>query len=469
MSAWIRVLGEELRLLRREGFALWALVGLVVLLVAAALNGRALLAVQTRAAAQLETDAASLLTALSEQAGRGVATATAPGAVGFSLLSEPAVLPPAPLAALAIGQNDMLPSRYLVTARGAYSFMGRTELDNSLRLAVGNFDAAFVIVWLLPLVVIALTFNIVSGERERGVFAIAATAGASVSRFILTKCASRALIICAALWVALLAAALASGANLTRLDSWASLLAWILAATLYAGFWLALALFVNSQPRASDQNASLLAGVWLLLVILAPALTNLAATTAFAAPSRVALTTELREATEAADRAAAADRDRYFFDHPEMRGGEMDTTAYYRSVAQSEANVARAMAPLLEQFELQSLRQQQLVGMLQFLSPGTLSYQLLTGLAGSDGSRHREFRQQTLEFHQRWVAFFSTRLASGARLTTADYAALPQFRFRGAALGATLRRTVLPLLVTLSVTLLLLVVAVRRLRRFPVV
>ena len=50
------MLRQELQLLRREGLAPWALIALTLLLVAAALNGRALLGVQARTAAALEDD-----------------------------------------------------------------------------------------------------------------------------------------------------------------------------------------------------------------------------------------------------------------------------------------------------------------------------------------------------------------------------------------------------------------------------
>ena len=463
------MLRQELQLLRREGLAHWALIALTLLLVTAALNARALLDVQARTAAALEDEAAETTRALAAQAARGVATATSPGGVGYSVLTKPVVLPTAALGALAVGQSELLPAWYSVTARGAHLFLTRNEPDNPLRLAVGNFDPAFVIIWLLPLVVIALSFNVVSAERERGVLALALAAGVSPTGFILGKVVARALLVFVSLWIALLAAAFAAGIPLAFAGGVLPLLLWSAIATLYAAFWFALALFVNSRPRASDQNAGLLAGAWLVLVVLLPALTHLAATTVFAAPSRVALTTELREASETADRAAAEARDRYFFDHPELKGDNADRSAYFRSVAESEVSIATAIAPRLAQFEVQAQRQQDLVEVLQFLSPATMTWQSLTALAGSDGARHREFRGQTIAFHERWSAFFREPLLRGATLTPMAYAALPQFEFNEPPLSRTLPRVLPVLLALLLVSLLLGTVSVWRLRRFPIV
>lgn len=340
MSGVWRRFAEELRLLRREGVAGWALAGLWLLLVAAAFNGRALLAVQDAASAQLEVEAATLVEALAVQAGRGVPTAQDPGSAGFSVLTRPVSLPQALLGPLAIGQGDLLPARYELTARGAHHFLARSELDSPLRLAIGNFDAAFVIVWLLPLLAIGLSYGIVSAERERGVLALAVAAGASPRRFVLGKWWSRVLLVVGCIWLATLFAG-AAGGVLTRDGATLLLVLWAVVSTLYALFWFALALWLNAGHGSSERNAMTLIGIWLVFVILAPAMTNLAATTLFVAPSRVNLTTELREATEAADREAAAARDRYFFDHPEMQTGEMDTRAYFTSDSSGCCSTAR--------------------------------------------------------------------------------------------------------------------------------
>ncbi len=460
---------DEWRLLHRQGTVVPALLGLAILLVGATLNGRALLKVHESTSAAMRNDAVSLNEAMSAQAARGLKTATDAGAVGFSVLSGPAILHAAPLGALAVGQSDLLPSQDAVTARAEHTFLSSMELDNPLRLAIGSFDAAFVIVWLLPLFVIALNFDLVSGDRERGVLLVAAAAGVRLGSFILRKCAARACILLGGLLLALIIAGIAAGIDWRNPDALLMWTLWLATSFLYAMFWFALCLWINSVPHSSDRNAGLLAAAWLLFVVVAPALTNLAATSLFPAPSRVALTTELREATSAADRNSAQSRDRYFFDHPEMRAGEMDTGAYYRSVAESEASVAVAMRPLLEAFDAQAQRQQSVVNALQYFSPGTLAYQILTNLAGSDGRRHRDFRLQTKAFHANWTAFFVSRLNAGRPLLPTDYRSLPQFQFLDAPAMRIAADVAIPLFLLLGIVALLTWLAVRRLVRFPII
>ncbi len=464
----MRLLQREWPLLRREGVLLWALGALIMLCFVAALNGRSVVSgAQLRAQAHA-SQAVSLRDTLMIQAERGLATARAPGPVGFSVLSVPVILPLAPLEAFAIGQNDLLPRSFEVTARGAHTFLSQIEPDNSLRLSVGNFDLAFVVVWLLPLLVIALSFNLISGERERGILSLATVAGTNIKNLVLGKLIVRAGLLIAALFLSLFLAALVGGIPLNTISGVQAWLCWFGLAAVYAIFWFCLSFYINTRNLTSEHNAALLAGLWLFWVVLCPAITNLAATTMFAAPSRVALTTALREATEDADRASAGDRDRWFFDHPSAQGGEMDQNTYFKSVAQSEKLIAAAVVPKLEEFTIQAQHQQEIVSVLQYLSPGTLTYQSLTALSGSDGIRHRAFNAQVKVFHSQWVNFFYSRLWADQTLQAADYRKLPQFYFSEADLPAAFKISTWPLAVLLMLSALFFALGLSRLPRTSV-
>jgi ABC-2 type transport system permease protein len=468
MNSLRMAIADEWRLLHRQGIAWPALVLLLGLMALAAWSGRAVIAQQRAAGESLVTDLAAVREALTEQAARGAATARSVGAIGFSVLGAPAVLPPAPLAALAIGQSDLLPGYRIVSARGLHQFVATPAVDNSLRLSIASFDMAFVIVWLLPLIVIAATFDLVSGDRERGVLALVVAQGVRIEAHVRSKCLARAAVVIGPLLAAIVVAAALGGAPLASAQTWSLLVGWLAIAAVYAAFWFALGLFVNASARSSDENAARLAGAWLAFVVVIPAATNVAATTLFPAPSRVGLTTELREATEAADRAAAAERDQYFFDHPEMQGAEMDRTEYYRSVARSESNIAAAMQPLIANFRTQAAAQRRIVDWLQYLSPGTAAYQSLTRLAGSDGTRHAEFQRQLEQFHAGWSLFFTTRLEQRRELTAADYARLPEFTFREPSMRQVLAPLVAPTAVLGFGAILLFGLANYRLRSIAV-
>ena len=203
-------------------------------------------------------------------------------------------------------------------------------------------------------------------------------------------------------------------------------------------------------------------------MVLIPAVTNLIAGSIVPPPSRVELTATLREATEQADKAIAAERDRWFFDHPDLQG-DMDRRAYYLSVARSEAGIEKIMAPLLQEFARNARDQQRVIEVLKYLSPGTLTFRSLTALSGSDGRLHASFRDAVLVYHRAWQEFFVKRIESDTPLTAEDYERLPIFVAPQIDRRELLVSSSIPLLSMLALTCLLCFVGSRQLRSADVI
>jgi ABC-2 type transport system permease protein len=468
--------GTALRLewpLLRADRAFWALLALYsALLLVAAASGRALVDARVADAQRLVADTATVEQALARQAaqwdGEGKPPVAAlPGPVSFSVLPAWAILPPASLTPLALGQADLLPDRYAVTARPAHTFLARPELASPAALTLGSLDVAFLLLFGLPIVVLAVAFNVVSREREAGALALAAAQGVDPAAFVLAKWTARLAVTAAIVAAALLAAAALAGRGRVAIAP-LDLGVWLAVALGYAAFWFAICLWVNARGRSSDRNGVALVGAWVTLVVVVPALTALAVTTVFPPPSRVELTTVLRDASEAADKSAAAEREKYAFDHPELAGQEIDPDEFYRTVAATEAEITRSVAPALRAFDVQADRQQRLVDALQYLSPAMLAHQALLAAAGTDARRYAEFRAQVVEFHRLWRGFFVERLERRERLSADDYASAPRFTYRSPPASARAGRLVVPLVALYGVTVVIVWLAWRRLRRQPV-
>jgi ABC-2 type transport system permease protein len=80
-------------------------------------------------------------------------------------------LDPTPQRLLAAGMSDLQPDAWRLTLYGKEA-RGDSEFENPVNLVFGAFDLAFVLAFLLPLLVIALSFNLISGEREQGTLAL---------------------------------------------------------------------------------------------------------------------------------------------------------------------------------------------------------------------------------------------------------------------------------------------------------
>ncbi|GAB3535948.1 hypothetical protein GCM10027443_25600 [Pontibacter brevis] len=79
-----------------------------------------------------------------------------------------AVNHPGSWAGLSMGQRDVNPYYIKLRLLNLQSQLYESENINPLKVLSGNFDLAFVLVYLFPLLIIGLCFNILSAEKEQG-------------------------------------------------------------------------------------------------------------------------------------------------------------------------------------------------------------------------------------------------------------------------------------------------------------
>ncbi len=391
--------------------------------------------------------------------------AAQPGALGFSVLNEYVVLERLPLAPLAAGVSDLLPDYYRFNTHADYLQQRAGSIDNPLRLSTGSFDLAFVLVVLVPIIVIALSYDVMSREKELGVLALVGAQGVSLRRFIAAKMVVRASVIVATIIIVNLLA-IAMVAMFYSLPSMLTVVMWISVATLYTLFWFGLAALTNAAGFSSATNGVVLANLWLLLVIVIPAVVNLVATNVYPAPSRVELTTELREASSEAEERATAAREQYFFDHPDLAAIAGDQEIFFREVARGEADIARSIQPQLGKFDEQAERQGEIVGWMKYLSPALLAEQAFAALAGSDREYHAQFKRAAFEYHATWRGFFVSRLEAGQFLSSSDWQNFPAFSWERPTTGASARVVMMPVLALAILSILMLVLALFKFRRY---
>ncbi|NIP70531.1 MAG: ABC transporter permease subunit, partial [Planctomycetales bacterium] len=60
-----------------------------------------------------------------------------------------------------------------------------------MNLAAGSFDVAFVLIFVLPIFIVALTFDLLSKEKEQGTLALVLAHGVSVQTYVAAKVTAR--------------------------------------------------------------------------------------------------------------------------------------------------------------------------------------------------------------------------------------------------------------------------------------
>jgi ABC-2 type transport system permease protein len=392
-----------------------------------------------------------------------------PDAAGRSLGARYAVLPPTPLAALAVGQSDLLPSYFKMTTDAKQTVLAAAELENPHRLLTGRFDLAFVLIYLYPLLILALTYNLLSAEKEQGTLVLVLSQSVSLRKLVAGKVALRFGLYGAAVVAMAALAIIVGGVNFTAPGVGPRLVLWIGAVALYGLFWFAVAAAVTALGKSSATNAMVLAGIWLVLVVLVPSLLSMTTTSTFPVPSRVEMIQAMRVASDEANTEGSRLLARYYEDHPELVTGDaqqaMNDFNMVRVAVNSE--VERRVRPVLDRYARQLSAQQRIVERARFLSPAILMQDALSDIAGTGTARHREFVKQVEVFHQRWRDYFVPLVFQKARLE--DYSGLPQFRFDEEAIGTASRRVAISLIGLAVPTLTIGVIAFTRIRRYPVV
>jgi len=357
--------------------------------------------------------------------------------VGLTHAATPVAISPGPLAIAAVGLSDLHPSTVKVSARTKDEFLFADEIRNPLHLLAGAVDLAFVLVFVLPLAVLALTYNLVSGEREQGTLALTACTGADLRRVLLAKLLVRAglplLVTLVSMTAALTLAS--SGAAM----SWA-LVGLLLATALYGGCWAALAAAVNSRGHDSAHNALALSAAWIVLVLVVPAAVNTLADTLFAVPSRAEMVLAVRGASVDSDRERDASLARYREEHPQAQPDELQRGSPRERVARRLATVdasASRVQLVVTRHDAQLARRQNLVDGLAYLSPALLMQLATADLAGTGGGAYSAFYARVDQFHAQWRDFFLSRARADQALTAADLTAFPRFLARPAGVDPT--------------------------------
>jgi len=378
-----------------------------------------------------------------------------------------AALPPAPLAALAIGQSDVYPNHFKVSGAMKESFMVAQDLESPFKLFAGHFDLAFVILYFFPLLILALSFNLVAAEKEEGTLAMLLSNPVRLRQVVLGKVALRALVIFLAAVVFSLTGFFLSGGRATL----AHVLLWMIAVLAYGAFWFALSIAVNALGKSAATNAVILAACWLAFVVVIPVVVNLMATTLYPVPSRLEFVTAMRGETQAAEQTGSQLLGKYFQDHPELakpadaKANEDDFAML--SLAKDEL-VGRALQPVVARFNTQLAAQQQFINRFRYVSPAILMQSALNDIAGTGVARYQHFLAQVDGFHQTWQQYFKPRVFEKRALTGNDLNGLPQFVWREEAFSALTRRSLWPGLLLLAVAVVIGALGLRRYQAYPV-
>ncbi len=323
-----------------------------------------------------------------------------------------------PLAGLSIGQADVNPTVKRITIKTFEAQKYDTDLVNPMNLQSGNLDVSFVIIYLLPLLVIVLTFNVLSEETETGTWRLVIIQATSKLGFVVSKLLIRLMLLYTILiflfFIAKLVLNLPFNTNFI----------WMLGLSmLYVLFWFTLTFFIITFNKSSGFNALLLLSVWLVLIILLPAGINAYVSSKYPVPEALSTAIAQRDGYHTKwDTDKLATIEKFYQHYPQFKKYGYPTDGfnwlwYYAMQQMGDDDSRNERDALNEKIKLRELASRKITTVL----PNMYLQLVFNQLAGTSMSQQMEYLEATDAFHEKLRLFFYPKIFEKQKADTIDW------------------------------------------------
>jgi len=350
--------------------------------------------------------------------------------VVLSSSDQPVALQPTALGPTAAGAAELAP---VIKHAGMLTrvHIPPDNLENPANRLAGRFDLLFVVSALLPLFVLAFAFDVLSRERELGIWPLVASQPIKPGWLVAGRLGLHFIL----LWLPLVIAATASVAaalpkEAAVLSTVPELTCWLGLVAAYLVFWQALAAWVNFLKLSAAGNALALCAAWLAFVLLVPALVQVAVQATTDRPDRQGLVLAERDADIVMHNRADEEREeefysRYGYERPIRQMGEI-ATFYVENIVPRAFGRDELTAPALDEVDRRREAQSRRTGQLAWASPALAFRRASEQLAGVSPVQQAVLMQEAREYQRKWRAQFGAAAAAGRSLTLEEYDGKPE-------------------------------------------
>jgi ABC-2 type transport system permease protein len=333
-----------------------------------------------------------------------------------------------PMSFISIGQADLFKHHIKPRVIDDNFELNFTEMTSPIQLLFGNFDLAFVIVYLLPLLIIAFSYNVLSAEKESGALRLIASQPIEIKNWVFQKLLIRFFWLSILVAVSLIVVLSVFGVNI--LNEWSMFLGLLTLILGYMLFWFVLAFLINLLVGSSAKNAISMLSLWVVFVMLVPSILNQVSHSLYPMPSRTLMINEMREInanlTEKQDKIL----DNYLRDHPEYAlNDSTQARTFWHSYMATKQMLKQELEPVAKTYDVQLQKQQDWLDNLKWMSPSIIIQESLNSIAGTSSQDYKNFRAQALDFSESWRQHFMTFLYNNKSFSAKDVANLPSFKY----------------------------------------
>ena len=326
-------------------------------------------------------------------------------------------------AGLCLGQRDLFPVYYGFNVTDLARQVNTGELANPMKLLTGNFDLSYVFVFLFPLLVVALFYNLYAGEKEGGTLSLLQSQSTPLSTILFSKGLLRLLIVWGLAAFLLALGFLLQGVSIS--DNGQLFSQWILIIFGYCLLWAVFMGVIVWLRQRSALSAMLGLGVWLIFTLITPALLNLFVLANEPLPNRAEMIHTVRTLNdEVWENPKSFVWDKYYSENPNHNDG--DTTNFSKWYYASFTLLDKEANRLKAEFEEQVSKRNALLKKWEWLAPAAMVHEKLSTLSDTDRQSHLEFVKEVHAYHEGLKELYYARIFEGEQFSQQDLEVLSE-------------------------------------------
>lgn len=322
-----------------------------------------------------------------------------------------------PLSGLCLGQRDLYPVYYGFNVTDLTRQVNTGELANPMKLLTGNFDLSYVIVFLFPLLIVALFYDLYAGEKEGGTLPLLQSQAAGLGMILISKGLLRSLIVLVLATALLLFGFLLQGISLTQ--NLVLFGEWLTLTYGYCFLWIMFMAVIIWMRRSAALSAMLGLGVWLIFTLITPAMVNLVVQSSKPLPNKADVIHTVRTLNDKNwELPKSFVMDRFHAKHPEFNDG--DTTDFNKWYYASFTQLDDAANELKATMEAQIGERNALLSQWEWLAPAAMVHERLSQMSKTDRQSHLRFVEKVHLYHRDLKDLYYDKIFAGAQFSMAD-------------------------------------------------
>jgi ABC-2 type transport system permease protein len=325
---------------------------------------------------------------------------------------------------ISLGNRNFSPHIQRIRLLGLQAQLYDGESHNPEYAVAGNFDFAFVVIFILPLFCIALAHDLCSIERNQNRLTLLQSLAAKPYAFWAKRLFARWFVASASIILPLLIC------NAFLQLPWLDCLNIGLAVALYALFWVLLSGVLSFYLLNPSTNAILCLNIWLLITILIPSMANILINNATPVIAAAEIALDTRQKTHVAwDLPKPATFDVFFKAYPEWKDTPPVTTRFHYKWYYAFQHVAdMSVREAVHQREQALLQRDAKSRALGNALPSVAMQYWLDDLAQNNLKNLFEYRNKITHFHTRLREYFYPYLFNELPFNASDFQNMPNFK-----------------------------------------